>query len=344
MDDLVSFFQNMATLIQSGMPLLHSLRLCGEQNESQKLSNVIADMANKIAAGASLHQAISENKKIFKPHWIHMIRTGEITGQLGSLMSALSVYIIQVKKSQSKVKSAMVYPSILLSVAIGALFIMLGKVVPTFADFFKDFGSELPPITEFVIKMSNIVQQKGLYVVGGVAVFAFLFRMWKKTESGKRIFDETLLALPLVGPLIVQSCMERFATNLAIMLKAGTPLLEALRTIQDIYYDNSVYRDAVASVYASVSRGNSMARSLDETGLFTNMVVSMAKTGEESGKLPQVMETVAGYYQEKVSTLVDRVTGVLEPAIVIGMGVVVCGLLASVYIPMFQMAGGPGGK
>jgi type IV pilus assembly protein PilC len=177
----------------------------------------------------------------------------------------------------------------------------------------------------------------------GIGLFYYAFRSYVGTPRGKRNFDAVLVTIPMLGELIVESAMEKYATNFALLLRAGTPLLESIRTVQEVFKDNAIYYDAMERVYGNVSRGSSLSASLVETGLFTDMVLSMTKMGEESGKLAEVLEQVAKYYREKLETTISQLTSMLEPLIVIFMGVVVAGMLMSIYIPMFQMAAG-GGK
>jgi type IV pilus assembly protein PilC len=342
-EDIISFFQQLSTLLLSGSPLLHGIRLCATQSASQKLTEILNTMSSRISSGGSFYSVAQEHPEVFKSHWCEVIHTGELTGQLGSLLQQLTAYIQQGKKTQEKITGAMIYPVILMCVAVGAIVIMLWKVVPTFAEFFKDFGGKLPPITQFVINLSDFVQHRGPYILVGVGLFYYAFRAWVKTPRGKRTFDSILVTIPLLGDLIVESSMEKYATNFALLLRAGTPLLESIRTVQEVFRENAIYYDAMERVYGNVSRGSSLSASLVETGLFTDMVLSMTKMGEESGKLADVLEQVAKYYREKLETTISQLTSMLEPLIVIFMGVVVAGMLMSIYIPMFQMAAG-GGK
>lgn len=342
-DDLVSFFQQFSTLLNSGTPLLHALRLCGDQSESLKLAKAIKDIANKVAGGESFYQAATAYPKIFQSHWLQMIRTGEVSSQLGPLMLQLNEDIQKTQAARNKVKGALTYPAIMLIVALLCLFVMLWKVIPTFAQFFEDFGGKLPEITQFVLGLSNFIQQRGLAILAGMGALTFAFKRYVSTPGGARQLISLLMALPVVGEIVVQQAMEKFCANLALLMKSGCPLLDSLKTAQESFSDNPVYYECVALVHASVSRGNSLTASMQATGLFTNMVLSVARIGEESGKVGETMATVAKYYQERVETLVERFCGMMEPMIILGMGVLVAAMLTSIYLPMFSMAGGVGG-
>ena len=220
-----------------------------------------------------------------------------------------------------------------------AVTVMLWLVVPTFAAMFKDLGAELPGITQFVVDASEFIVHYGLYIVAGVVAVAWGFRRYMKTDSGRRRVGGVALAVPLVGELIIQSAMYRFASNISLLLKSGIPMLETLTTLEGVFHTNPIYRDALGRVQRRVGAGRPLAASLEETGLFTTLMASMVRIGEESGQLATVMEQIAPYYKEKMESLIAKVTKLLEPIIIMGMGITVAGLMMSIYLPMFEMAG-----
>jgi type IV pilus assembly protein PilC len=341
-DDIISFFQQLSTLLTAGTPLLRSLQVAGEQSESEKLIAVLRALAAQVAGGATLNESMQKHPKLFDYQWIEMIKAGERSGRLAETIEELTAYIKVRRAIRGKVVSAMIYPSIMVLVLIGSLIIMLGKVVPTFAEFLEDFGSGLPAITQAVINASEFVQSHAPHLVLGPIVVGVALRYYFRTEGGGRRKEALLIKTPLLGQLSVESTMERFSHNLALLLKSGTPLLEALRIMPELFQSQGVYRPAFAWVYDSVGKGTGLAVSLERTGLFTPLLVNMIRVGEESGTLIPVLEEVATFYRAKVEVLVTRVTGMMEPIIVIFMGVSVGTILLSIYLPMFQMAGGPG--
>lgn len=242
---------------------------------------------------------------------------------------------------RGKLISAMIYPSILLCVAISAIVVMLWKVVPVFADFFKDAGSKLPAITQTVIDLSNFLQRNGLYLVGGVVATVLAVRYYLRTPTGRRLFQKAILTAPMIGECAVQAYMERFATNMVLLLRSGLPLLEAIGSMQGVFHSNAVYFEALRRVQQRVAAGIRLAVALEETGLFTSMVVSMVRVGEESGELATVLDQVSTYYRKRVEAMLERLTGMIEPVVILGMGVTVAVILTSIYLPMFQMASGP---
>lgn len=341
-EDIYNLLQQMSTLIQAGMPLSDTLDLAATQTQSIRLGQVVQQIGDKVKAGSPLNAAMAEHTKIFEPHWIQVIRTGETCGDLGPLMKQLAEHMKESRETRSMVVSAMIYPAIIGVVAVGAVVIMLWFVVPTFAQFFTETGSALPGITQFIIGISEFLQMNGFYLVGSVLVLGFAFRYWVRTENGSRTFTSVLLATPLIGDMLIQSAMERFATNLSLLLSAGMPLLDALYAMDGVFHDNVPVRETLGHVQRRVASGESLASGLTRAALFTPMVVNLVAVGEESGQLPKVLEHAAEYYKSRVKALVERITSMIEPCIILFMGVTVAVILTAIYLPMFNMGGAVG--
>ena len=339
LDDTLSFFHQLSTLISSGTPLLQSLKLSGEQNQSLKLRGVLAEITAKVAAGSTFHQAAAEHTKVFEHHWVEIIRTGEITGKMAGVLQELNKQIREARETRKKVKGALSYPIILICVAVIAVTVMLWMVVPTFANMFKDMGATLPDITQYVVDASNFIVKYGVYIVIGLGIVIFAIKKYGATESGRRNFGGIGLVLPMVGELIVMMAMYRFASNIALLLKSGVPMLETLTVLRGVFRTNPIFREAIARAQSRVAAGRPLAASLEETGLFTPMMTNLVHIGEESGQLASVMETIAPYYKEKMQSLITGVTKLLEPVIIMGMGTTIAGLMLAIYLPMFEMSG-----
>jgi type IV pilus assembly protein PilC len=338
-DDIFGLFQQLSTMLQAGMPLMDALQLAGGQTQSKKLGAVMDNIAGKVQSGSALWAAAKDHPKIFEPHWIQVIRTGEISGQIGPLLGRLTQNMKETREARGKLISAMIYPSIIFCVAVAALVIMLWFVVPTFTQFFKETGGTLPGITRGVIAVSNFLQHYGVYGVIGVVGIAVGFRYWLKTPGGGRTFTSFLLFTPLFGDILVNASMEKFASNLALLLRAGMPLLESLYALDGVFERNLPYREALALVQKRVSSGGNLAAALTEAKLFTPILITLIRVGEESGQLPLVLEQVASYYKSKVAALAARITAMIEPCIILGMGVTVAIILTAIYLPMFSMGG-----
>jgi type II secretory pathway component PulF len=339
LDDKITFFQQLSTLVSSGTPLLQAVKISAEQNESTKLRAVLNQIADKVASGSTVYAAAAQFTDVFQQYWIEVIRTGEVSGQMAMVLTELNKQIVASRETARKVKGSLMYPIILITVAVVAVTTMLWLVVPTFAGMFKDMGAELPGMTQFVIDLSNNIVDYGAYVVGGLIVFFFAFKKYNKTETGRRKIVGVGMGLPMICELIVQSAMYKFASNLALLLRSGVPMLESLQTIEGVFQTNPIYRNSMVEVRRRVSSGAPLARSLEESGLFTSMITNMVRVGEESGQLAIVMEQMAPYYKEKMETMIGRVTKLLEPVIIMGMGVTIAGMMLAIYMPMFEMAG-----
>ncbi len=340
-DDKLQFFHHLTTLFAAGTPLLEALQISSRQTQSEKMQSVIHTVAERVAGGASLHEAAADFPKVFDRQWIEVLKTGEVSGQLTQVLTALTEYIVASREMRSKIVSALIYPIILLNVAIIAIIVMLWKVVPVFADFFKDFDSKLPAITQKVIDISQFLQAKGVMLLVGVGVCVFALRSYLRTEQGKRILDQLILTSPLIGECAVYVNMQKFATNTVLLLRSGLPLLETISSLQGVFHNNTVYRDAMAKIHQRVAGGAGLTVALEESRLFPSMVVSMVKVGEESGEMAKVLDQLALYYSGKVKKIVERLTSSIEPVVILGMGVSVAVILTSIYLPMFQMASGP---
>ena len=336
LDDKMSFFQQLATLVASGTPLLQALEIGAAQNQSLRLQHVLTQIASRVAGGSSVHVAAANFPRVFQHHWI---RTGEITGQMPLVLAELNKQIHEARETRRKVMGALMYPMILICVAVLAVGSMLWLVVPTFAKMFKDMGAELPGMTQFVVDASNFLVDYGLYLLAGIVVVVFAVRKYARTEQGRRQFIGVGIGLPMIGELIVNAAMYQFSSNIALLLKSGVPMLETLNVLEGVFQTVPVYRDAMGKVHNRVGSGRPLAASLDETGLFTTMITNMVRVGEESGQLALVMEQIAPYYKEQMETMIGRVTKLLEPVIIVGMGTTIAGLMLSIYMPMFEMAG-----
>jgi len=339
LDDKIVFFQQLATLVASGTPLLQAVEIGAQQNQSLKLRHVLEQIASRVASGSSVHAAMANHVDVFAHYWIEVIRVGETSGQMSLVLGELNKQICASRETHRKLMGALTYPMILICVAVLSITAMLWLVVPTFAKMFKDMGAELPGITQFVVDLSNGIVRYGPYVAVGVILVVFGVRKYAKTESGRRRIIGVGIGLPLVGELIVQAAMYRFASNMALLLRSGVPMMESLQTVQGVFHTSPVYDDAMARVRRRVAAGRPLAASLDETGVFTTMITNMVHVGEESGQLAIVMDQMAPYYKDKMQSTIARATKLLEPIIIMGMGITIAGLMLSIYMPMFEMAG-----
>ena len=339
LDDKMTFFQQLGSLSGAGVPMLQALQICAQQSQSVRMGLILQDVAARVAGGTSLQAALAGHRDVFADHWIALVGTGEASGKMTEVLEDLIVQIREAQEAKRKISGAMTYPLILVVVAVVLVVAMLWFVVPTFTDMFDEMGAELPAITKFVIAVSDYVTNYGLYGIGVLGGGIYMFRRYMRTDAGLRRVTAVLLAVPMVGDLSVQSAMYRFSSNLALLLRSGVPILDTLTVLATVFRSNPAYSDAILTAQQRVAAGRSLADSLEESGLFTTMLINMVRIGEESSQLSNVMSQIAPYYKEKMNAFLGKVTKLLEPCIIMVMGGVIATVMLAIYIPMFDMAG-----
>lgn len=339
MDDKIAFFQQLATLVNSGTPLLDALYMCADQNQSEVVRTALLDVAERVAGGSPLNVAMGEHRKLFPHHWTEVVQIGETTGNLGTVLGRLNVQIQETRETMRKLTGSLMYPIMLVTVCLGVLVILLWFVVPVFADMFKEMGSELPEMTQTVVAISDLFANYGLYGIAALAAAFGLLKWQLNNDDGRRRLGAAGLATPLVGDLMVQSAMYQFSSNIGLLLRSDVSILDSLNSLRSVFHSSPLYRDALSEVHHRVSSGTTLAESLVDSGLFPGMLTDMVRTGEESGQLVDVMEQIAPYYKEKMNTFIARLTKMIEPTIIVVMGVTIAFVMTSIYLPMFEMAG-----
>jgi type IV pilus assembly protein PilC len=339
LDDKMTLFQQLASLVASGVPLLQAIQMSAQQSQSHRMRDVLEDVSARVASGSALNAALMNHPRVFEDHWIALIGTGEVSGKMEQVLNDLNEQIRETQETRRKITGALIYPVILLLVAVVVIVIMLWFVVPTFESMFSEMGAELPGITQTVLAMSDYVVAYGLYAAVGVVVLVFLFRRYIRTDNGCRRVGAMALATPLFGELVVQSSMYRFASNFSLLLKSGVPMMDALDSLSGVFRGSPAYRDAILTAQNRVAAGRSLADSLEESGLFTTMITNMVRVGEESASLANVMAQIAPYYKEKMNSFLSKVTKLLEPCIIMAMGFTIAVMMLAIYLPMFEMAG-----
>jgi len=339
LDDKMVCFQTLATLVSSGTPLLEAIQMSATQNQSTRMRAILASIEGRVTAGSSLRAAMADHRDVFEDHWIELVGVGEISGKMAMVLCDLNVQIRESAETRRKVMGSLMYPIVLLIVAALVVVIMLWFVVPTFGDMFEEMGAKLPSITEYVLGASDFIVANGVYIFVGLVVAIVAFRQYIKTDAGWRRVSLLGLATPQVGELMVQSAMYRFASNLALLLKSGVPMMETLTSMATVFRNSPAYRDAILHTQSRVSAGKALTDSLEETGLFTALMINMVGIGEQSAQLAEVMEQIAPYYKERMHAFIGKVTKLMEPCIIMVMGATIGALMLAIYMPMFEMAG-----
>ncbi len=335
--DLVIFARSMAAMTEAGMPLLRAMEIVGEQTRSRGLAAATGDMVRDVRGGSTFRDAIAKHPKVFSPFWIGLVESGEASGQLTKSLEQIAVHLEKSGAIQRKVVSALMYPLILLFVAIGAILVFTLKIIPTFADLFTSFGARLPALTEGIIVLSKFMRAYILLVIAAIMGVWFLFNFYIHTKQGRWQFDRFKLRAPVFGAVAQGIAAEEFASNLGTLLKAGVPILHALEIIISTC-GNTVVASVLNHVRSAVREGRPLAEPLSQTDVFPIMVSQMVAVGEQTGKLSTMLEELARYYEEQVNTAVERMTTLLEPMMLMGMGLIIGTLVVAMYLPIFQIS------
>jgi len=334
--DLAIYTRQFSTMIDAGLPIVQCLNVLGEQSSSKVLRPITAAIARDVEGGSSLADAYRKYPRTFDDLFINMIQVGEAAGVLDTVLQRLASYIEKAASLKRKVKSAMVYPATIISVAVLVIIFMMTFVIPTFSKMFAGLGAELPLPTKIVIWMSNFTRQYLVFILAGIVGFVFALRAYYRTDGGSRLIDRLLLKVPIVGVLMQKVALARFTRTLGTLLSAGVPILEALRiTAQSA--GNRVVEDAVMAARESVTAGRPLSEPLRAAPVFPPMVVHMISVGESTGALDQMLNKVADFYDDEVDTAVSTLMSLLEPVMIVILGVIIGGLVVSLYLPIFKI-------
>lgn len=335
--DITFFTRQMATMVKAGVPLVQAFDIVSDGIENIKLKRVIAEVRDSVSSGNDFASALKKFPEHFDDLTCNLIASGEQAGTLQTMLDKVAIYKEKTEQLKAKIKKAMTYPAITLAVAFGVTLILLVKVVPTFEDMFNNFGAELPAPTQFVVTLSETVQEYYLYIIAILVVsFVLFFHAYSKSKDLRDKTDAFLLGLPVFGDLIRKAAIARYARVLSTTFAAGVPLVDALDSVAGAV-GNSVYREAVRGIRDEVASGQQMHLAMRSAKVFPSMIVQMASIGEESGALDEMLGKAADYYEDEVDNAVDNLTSMIEPAIMIFLGVVIGGLIVAMYLPIFQM-------
>jgi len=335
--DMVIFSRQFATMINSGVPILQSLQVLADQTENKKLKRKLYEIKNDVEGGSSLYEALCKHKDVFDDLYINMVDAGEIGGVLDVVLERLAGYIEKAANLKSKVKGAMIYPAVVVTVAVTVIAIIMIFVIPTFAKMFADFGSALPLPTQIVINMSNWFKANGGYLFLGIIGFIIIFRtLYKKIEKVKIFVDRLVLFLPVFGPLLRKVAVARFSRTFSTMITSGVPILQALDIVAKTS-GNKTIELGVLEARKSISEGQTLSEPLEDTGVFPPMVIHMISIGETTGSLDTMLEKIADFYDDEVDQAVSNLTALMEPMIMVVLGGLIGGLIVAMYLPIFKM-------
>lgn len=338
-EQVTLFTRQLATLTAAGIPLVQGLGFTADSLPGTALYETIMKIKVDVESGSSFSVALKKFPLIFDELYCGLMETGEQSGTLDLMLNRLAIYREKSDSLKRKVKKALYYPAAVLIIAAVVTTILLVKVVPTFKQLFSSYGAELPMFTQFVLNISDFLQEYGFYVLGGIILFIILFRyFYNRNVRFNHTVQTMMLKIPVVGPILRKIAVARFARTLATMAASGVPLIEGLDSVSKAV-GNYVYSNAVLKIKESVSAGQQMRAAMKKTGVFPTMLVQMVGIGEESGALEDMLNKAATIYEEEVDTQVDGLTTLLEPVIMAILGIIVGGLVIAMYLPIFKMGG-----
>ena len=333
---LPGFSRQLAAMLSAGMPIVASMEALEEQAANPNFRIVISSVRESIENGAAFSEALRQFPSIFDTLYTNMIRGGETGGQLPETIARLASFLEASAKLKHKVKSALMYPSIVFCVAITIAIGMIVFIVPVFAKMFESMGGDLPGPTQFLMDLSNLIRKRGLFLIIGLVVIIVSFKQWKKTPSGTYAFDRFVLKTPVFGELARKVASSRFARTFGQLIRSGVPILSALDIVSGAT-GNAVAGRVVGEARTSLEQGDTLSSAMLTQTVFPSMLVRMLQAGEKTGKVDEMMDSIADYYDDEVETTLNGLTSLLEPLLMVFLGVIIGGIVVSMFLPVFKI-------
>jgi type IV pilus assembly protein PilC len=334
--NLAIFTRQFSVMIDAGLPLVQCLDILGNQEEHKYFAQVILATRSDVEGGMSLAEAMKRHPKCFDGLFCNMIAAGEAGGILDTILKRLATYIEKAVKLKAQVKSAMIYPIAVITIACVVIGVILWKVIPTFASLFAGLGAELPLPTRIVIALSNNLVRFMPFIIIGIVGLGWAFKSYYATEKGRRVIDRITLKMPILGPILRKIAVARFCRTLSTLMASGVPILDGL-DITAKTSGNAIIEDAIMTTRTSIERGETIAAPLKETGVFPGMVVQMIGVGEATGALDTMLGKIADFYEEEVDVAVEGLLTLLEPVMIAFLGGAVGGIVIAMYMPIFDL-------
>jgi len=340
--DVILFCRQFSTMIDAGLPIIQCLDILYTQQENPTFKKTLKDIKESVEAGQTFAEALKKYPKLFDDLFVNMIAAGEAGGILDTILQRLSAYMEKAAKLKAQVKGAMTYPAITMAVAVIVVGVIMVFVIPVFEKMFADFGGTLPTPTQLVVDASRMIRSQIHFMIIGFGLFVFAFKKYAATEKGKYSIDKLSLKLPIFGDLLRRVAVAKFTRTMGTMLKSGVAILDALEIVAKTA-GNKIVEEAVYATRSGIAEGRNMSDPLQESGVFPAMVCQMIAVGESTGALDAMLSKIADFYDEEVDQAVENLTSAIEPVMMVFMGVVIGGLVVSMYLPIFKMAGSIGG-
>ena len=335
--DIVIFTRQFSTMIDAGLPLVQCLEILSNQSENPALAKAVVAVRGDVEGGATYADALRKHPKVFDELYVNMVAAGEAGGILDTILNRLAKHIEKSMKLKKEIKSAMVYPTTIMAVAAIVIVILMVWVIPIFAKMFTDFGGTLPALTQLVIDTSYFMQSNIIFIVGGVFGLSYGFKKYYKTPSGHKAVDRFALKLPVIGDVIRKAAVAKFTRTLGTLISSGVPILEGLGIVAKTP-GNKIIEEALMNARQSISEGKTISDPLGKEKVFPPMVVQMIAVGETTGALDAMLGKIADFYDDEVDSAVAALTSLLEPMLMVFLGVTVGTIVIAMYLPIFKMA------
>ncbi len=335
--DVIIFARQFSTMIDAGLPLIQCLDILEAQQDNKTFKKMIHNIRESVEGGATLSESFKKYPKHFNDLFVHMVAAGEAGGILDTILRRLATYMEKIARLKSKIKGAMTYPALTLGVSVIILAVILLFVIPTFQQLFADLGGELPLPTLVVISLSNFVRSQYLPILGAIILFVIAFVWFYRTEKGRFLVDSVILRLPVFGILARKAAIAKFTRTMGTMLSSGVSILDALDIVAKTAGNRKI-ENAVYSIRSAITGGQPMADPMAESGVFPPMVSQMTAVGESTGALDAMMGKIADFYDDEVDQAVETLTTLIEPMMIVFLGVMIGGIVVAMYLPIFKMA------
>ncbi|MFM2294032.1 MAG: hypothetical protein RLZZ350_445 [Verrucomicrobiota bacterium] len=337
LSDLVMFTRQLATMIDAGLAMVQSLQALADQTSNKVMRDIIKDICARVEAGDSFSEALQKHPKAFDRLYYSMVSAGERGGLLAEILSRLATYLENTARLRAKVKSALMYPTCVTVVAIGITIFLLVKVVPVFGGIFKDFGGTLPAPTQFLLDLSDFIQRFFILLIlaTGGAIYGWFYFL--KTKKGREMWDTRRIKLPVFGHIAHKICLARFTRTLASLIRSGVPILEVLQVVSQTV-GNVVMEKAIRTAAGDIERGESISAALGKHPVFPVMIIRMITAGEQTGKIDSMLERISDTLDEEIETTLSGLTSLIEPILIVFLGVVVGGMVICMFLPIFKLS------
>jgi type IV pilus assembly protein PilC len=337
--DLVLFTRQLSTMIEAGISLVQAMTALYDQCDPKRqknLRNIISDVTTRVQGGETFHESIAKHPRVFDRLFVSMVKAGEHGGLLAEILDRLAGFLEASARLRKKVKSAMTYPVIVICIAMAITTFLIVKVVPIFGEIFKDFGSKLPAPTQFLIDVSDFMRGEWYFLLLGIFGVFFGVRTFLRSTRGKQLWDKWKLKLPIFGPLIHKICMSRFARTFAQLIRSGVPILEVLDIVGGAS-GNHVVETSIKGVSDDVEKGDNLSVALSKKPIFPPMMLRMVAAGEATGKIDTMLEKMADFWDEEIEAMLDALTSLIEPLLIVFLGVIVGGIVIAMFLPIFKL-------